>query len=377
MRLTAASYSVNHPPKGGGDFMGGSYYFDKNARRHCVQIYWERRRWRIWRYNGDPIWHERTARKLLDKIRAEIDNHEFQPRAYLPESPLSVNLYAQQWLRVIEVSPNTLKDYKYSVRKFIAPYFRDKDIRRIRHNDLCEFYKWIPRAPKGKYNVVSCLRTMLRHAWRNEDVAKVPPFPKLSYDPPEEIRYLTLEQQDSVLQAILGRHRPIYQFMMEYGLRPGEARALMKDCVTDEEIIIKRAFSDNLLRETTKTGRIRKYGITPYMRKVLDSIPGNLTEFVFIREDGKPYTSKNLNAIWHKACKNASIEIKLYNAVRHSLGCQMLDQGTELDLVRDILGHTRSDMTRRYARRSSEVVTQALIDRRRIIPMSRTSTLKD
>ena len=113
------------------------------------------------------------------------------------------------------------------------------------------------------------------------------------------------------------------------------------------------------------------------MRKVLDSIPGNLTEFVFIREDGKAYTSKNLNAIWHEACGKVGIDIKLYNAVRHSLGCQMLDQGAEMELVRDILGHTRSDMTRRYARRSSEVVTQALIDRRRVIPMKTTSTFKE
>ncbi|RLI31832.1 hypothetical protein DRO66_12185 [Candidatus Bathyarchaeota archaeon] len=218
---------------------------------------------------------------------------------------------------------------------------------------------------------------MLRHAWRNEDIPRVPPFPKLSYDPPQEIKYLTLEKQELVLEAIPERHRPIFQFMMEYGLRPGEARALMKDCVSENEILIKRAFSENLLRETTKTGRVRKYGITPYMRKVLDSIPCNLSEFVFIREDSKAYTSKNLNAIWHEACGKVGIEIKLYNAVRHSLGCQMLDQGAELELVRDILGHTRSEMTRRYAKRSSEVVTQALIERRRVIPIRKTTTLKD
>ena len=357
--------------------MGGSIYYDKSAKRYCVQIYWERKRYKIWNYRGLPLWHEKTAQKLLDKIRAEIDNNEFQPTAYLPKSPLSVSEYCEQWLRIIDVSPNTHKDYRYSIRKFIVPFFGDKDMRRIRHNDLCEFYKWIPRAPKGKYNVMSCLRTVLRHAWRNEDIPKVPPFPKRSYDPPQEIKYLTLEQQEQVLEAIPERHRPIFQFMMEYGLRPGEARALMKDCVTDKMITIRRAFSENLLRETTKTRRIRKYGITPYMRGVLDSFPGNLTGFVFIRDDGKPYTSKNLNDVWREACQKAGVEIKLYNAVRHSLGCQMLDQGAELELVRDILGHTRSDMTRRYARRSNEVVTQALIDRRKVVPIRETSTSKE
>jgi integrase len=208
---------------------------------------------------------------------------------------------------------------------------------------------------------------MLRHAWRNEDISKVPPFPTLSYDPPEVIEYLNMEQQDKVLDAIPKRHRPIFQVMMEYGLRPGEARALKWDCITKDGIIIKRAFSENLLVERTKTGKVRIYGITPYIQDVLNGVVRNISGFVFVRDDGKPYTSKNLNKIWHKACGMVGIKIKLYNAVRHSLGCQLLDEGQELELVRDILGHTRSEMTRRYAKRSSEVITSVLSDRRKVV----------
>ena len=40
--------------------------------------------------------------------------------------------------------------------------------------------------------------------------------------------------------------------MMEYGVRPGKARALQKDCLADGNVIIRRAFSDNELRETMK-----------------------------------------------------------------------------------------------------------------------------
>jgi integrase len=78
---------------------------------------------------------------------------------------------------------------------------------------------------------------------------------------------------------------------MEYGVRPGEARALQKDCLADGNVIIQRAFSDNELRETTKTGRIRVYKITAYFQKVLESTQPHLSPFVFVRDDGKPYTS--------------------------------------------------------------------------------------
>ena len=80
---------------------------------------------------------------------------------------------------------------------------------------------------------------------------------------------------------------------MEYGGRPGEARALQKDCLADGNVIIRRAFSDNKLRETTKTGRIRIYQTTAYFQTVLDRIQPHLSPFEFVRDDGKPYTSKN------------------------------------------------------------------------------------
>lgn len=359
--------ALNHatPRSKGGDYMGGSTQYHKPAQRWYVQIYWQGKRYKIWNYNGDPIWHEKTAEKLLNKIRAEIDDGTFQPKTYFPDTPLSLSEYSKQWLRVIEVKPNTLKDYSYSIRSYIVPFFGAKDLRNIRYNDLVEFHKWIARCEKGKYNVLSCLRTMLRWAWRNEDIPKVPPFPKLSQGELPEIQYLSLEQQEAVLAEIPERHRPIFMIGMEYGLRIGELRAIQWDCLTEDELIIRRAFAENLLMESTKTNKTRVYGLTPYVNQTLKSMPVTSNTFVFVREDGKPYTDKNLNALWSEACEKTGVKkIKLYNAIRHSLGCQLLDKGFEFDKVQKVLGHARPEMTKRYAKRSNESITQMLIDRR-------------
>ena len=352
--------------------MKGSYYFDPKAKRYCVQIYWEGRRYRIFNYNGDPIWHEKTAIKLLNKIRSEVDENFFEPKAYFPDSPLSVDSYATRWLKLINVRVNTLKDYRYSINRFIIPFFKDKDLRAIRHADLIEFMKSINRCDKGKYNVMSCLRTMMRWAYRNEDIPKVPPFPKLTQGETPEIKYMTLEQQEVVLNKISERHRHIFRFGMEYGLRIGELRAIMWNCVCDDELIIKRSFADNLLQDSTKTGKTRRYGLTSNAKIILKSLPVTSQTFVFVRDGGKPYTDKNLNAIWHKACEDAGVEkIKLYNAIRHSLGCQLLDQGAPMDVVQKILGHTRPEMTKRYATRTPDAITQILEKRTaKVIPLA-------
>jgi integrase len=346
-------------------YMKGSTHYDKKAKRWLISIYWEGKQHRFWKHplTNEPFWVKASAEKQLNKIRTEVDEGYFNPQFWKPDSPMSIRIYACEWLDIIDVSPKTLKDYISSVKNYIVPFFGDKDIRNIRHNDLVKFYKWIKRADKGKYNVMSCLKTILRYAWRNEDLSKVPPFPILSYQLPE-IEYLTLEKQERIVEKIPGRDRPIFQFMMEYGCRPGEARALQRDCITDGHVKIKRAFSDNKLRETTKTGRIRRYPITSYFKAVLDKMERNLSPFVFVRNDGKPYTSKNLNKIWHEACAKVGIKIKLYHGVRHSLGCQLLDMGCDLSLVQDQLGHTKPEMTRRYAKRSLKKLGDALEARR-------------
>lgn len=368
---------VYHTPKtflGDGGYMGGSIIQDKRDGKYCVSIYWEGKRYRIYKHpvTLEPFYSRQSALKQLDKIRTEIDEGYFNPRAWLPDSPLSTRIYFQKWLNTADVSNNTLRGYKSAVNNYISIFFKDKDIRTIRYNDINAFQKWIPLSPKGKYNILSVLKKILRDAWRNEDIQRVPPFPRLNYDLPE-IEYLTIEQQNAILGAIPERDRPIFQFMMEFGVRPQEARALQKDCIKNGIIIIKRAFSDNTLKETTKTGSKgkRMFEITPYFQEVLKNIPSHLSNFVFVKKNGTPYTEKNLLKIWHAAEEKSGIKCKLYNAVRHSLGCQLLDQGEDLDLVREILGHTKSDITRRYAKRKVTGLTDALKKRRKIIEFKR------
>jgi integrase len=227
--------------------------------------------------------------------------------------------------------------------------------------------KSLQLSDKGRYNVMGALKAMVKWAYSNEEIKHVPPFPKMSMGESPEIEYLTIEQQDKVLAEISAQYTPIFRFAMEYGLRVGEVRALKRDAIKGRKVYIKRAFSDNDLRETTKTGEIRAYDLTPTAKEIIDELIGNtvISPFVFTREDGKPYTNKNLNRIWHEAGKKAGVEIKLYNAIRHSLGCQLLDEGNDLSLVQEILGHKNASMTRRYAKRTAKKIGQVLSMRRK------------
>ncbi|MDR2861985.1 MAG: site-specific integrase, partial [Syntrophobacterales bacterium] len=311
-----------------------------------------------------------NGEKLLRSIQEEIDrDHEgFDPRSFKPQNPLSIGKYHKTWLEQIEVTNKTMRDYKTAITKHVITHPKfgaDKDIRKIRRADLVSLQKSLKETLtiKGCYNVMGALKSMIRWAYSNEEIKHVPSFPKMSMGEPPEIEYLTLEQQEQILTHISVEDVPIFRFAMEYGVRVGEIRALKPDAIKDGRVHIKRAFSENELRERTKTGDRRNPELTPYAKDILGSRK-RLGDFVFVRADGKPYTNKNLNKIWHEAEKKSGIKIKLYNAIRHSLGCQLLDEGNDLFLVQEVLGHSRPDMTKRYAKRTAQKIGQILSMRR-------------
>lgn len=356
MTLPLAHNMVTSP--WGGDCMIGSYHWHEPAKRYFISLYWDGKRNKIWRYNGEPIWHEKTANKLLCKIRAEIDDECFLLKSYLPDSPISLGKYSEQWLKALSVAPATLKFYTKAISHAVEYFGENQDIRKFSFSKLQIFYNELPLTVKGKYHVLNTLKTMLKFAYHDDIIKRVPPFPTLTQGQQPEIKYLTYEQQQQVLSHI--PDKGVFEFAMEYGLRIGEVIGLQKDCLSDTEITIKRAMSEGELRQSTKTGKIRVYGITERAREILDSLPLCASPFVFTYQ-GKPYSWKMLTTRWRSACKKSGLSINLYNGIRHSLGCQLINQeGVDMEMVRDILGHTSSNMTRRYAQRSKPTMTNVL-----------------
>lgn len=83
---------------------------------------------------------------------------------------------------------------------------------------------------------------------------------------------------------------------------------------------------------------------TEWIRETFKAIRG-IGGFVFRNQKGRPYTA-DISRIWNEARdKVGAPKVTLNQGTRHSFAIQHLDQ---LDLVRVVLGHTRTDMTRRY-----------------------------
>jgi integrase len=359
---------------GGGGYMGGSYHYDEKAKRHFISIYWQLKHYRIWKYNDEAIWHEKTAAKLLNKIRAEIDDGIFDIRSYLPDSPLNLKAYSEVWLEGSKSCANTKRVHRSAIKK--ACEIKDKkgnlilgdcDIRKITFGKLSTMQQAMNGSIKWKNAVLIALKAMLNFARKDGVIKQLPPFPTLEEHQQGNIEYLTFNEQQKVIAAMPEEHRPIFLFGMEFGLRIGEVRALKKDCIKDGHVIIQRSFSQWELREKTKVNKFRRLPLTTRAIEILKANRPSFTEYLFTFNGKLPYYERKMRDIWKAACEVAGIKINQKNAIRHSLGCQLLDNGVDLEMVRDIYGHTSTDMTRKYVKRTPTRMLEALENRGNII----------
>jgi integrase len=371
MALNFFSEHDNNHPIQGGNYMGGSYHWHKPASRFYISVYWQGKHYKIWKYNGEPIWHEKTANKLLSKIRAEIDDGVFLLQSYMPDSPISLGKYSRQWLSSLSLTPATMDFYRKEINYSVKYFGEDFDIRKFMFSKLQIFYNELPLTIKGKYHALNTLKTMLRFAYQDELIKKMPPFPKLPLENNQDIKYLSFDEQQTVISHIPEPDRPIFEFAMEFGLRIGEVIGLQKDCIAHDEVIIKRTMGKGGLRQCTKTGKNRVYGLTDRAKEILNRLPLSPSPYVFNR-NGQTYSWKMLTIRWRKACKDSGISINLYNGIRHSLGGQLMDAGVELLMVSDILGHTDPKTTKKYCHRSKPTITNVLQFRGRLEDVQRT-----
>lgn len=358
--------------------MKGHVYYHAPAKRCYVSIPFNGKEEKFWKVNINgnwmPIWDKKTGQKLLSLMQNEVDKGTFDPRAYRPNSPLSIKEFSATWLADSEACKNTKRIYRNAVKKIMdhKDFGPEFDIRGFTYTRLLSFKNSLRLSESGKYNVLTALKTMLKVYKKDVPSFILPEFPPLTKPEPETTKYLTFEEQQKVLEAVPDRHRPIYTLMMEYGIRPQEATALRWDCVTDTHVTFRRSHSEYELRETTKTGTkgVRVEGLTTRAAQALQDAKQwpSFRGWVFCHNQrGSHYDNKILNRIWREACEQVGVKIGLYEAVRHSLGCQLADEGYSLDFIQDVYKHTSIKTTRRYAKRQRNMITAALENRGKVV----------
>jgi len=333
--------------------------------RYYIDLYYKGRRLRIFSdKSGQSLDSYQRTKNILAHINYELDNHIFNPDKYIKEELEKfwlTNLLDNFLKRKLpSIAPSYKKHYVHMV-SLAKDYFANKDVRELRKMDIINYKEHLEKnfniKSKTIKNILDHFKTFLNYLKNDlELIDTIPSFPEIELVP-YKFKWLSQEDQRKLFELVAEEHKPIIGFLMLHGCRPSEARALKcRDVnLNNQTITISATFSDREYRERRK-GRGSKPVTIPIHPEILDYIEqrvkNSLPEaWLFMNRYGRHYSENALRRIWNDVRSKAGIskELRLYDATRHSLASQLVNQGTSLFVVSKLLGHSSIEMTEKYA----------------------------
>lgn len=216
---------------------------------------------------------------------------------------------------------------------------------------------------------LSSLRSFYRYL--NEYVGiKDNPFlyvkgPKISRRIPEFLFYDEMEMflnSFDLQKPVDLRNRALFELMYACGLRVSEVVALRLEDID---------FNDQVLHITGKGDKQRivpfydmaKQQLQRYLYEVRGSwINHQKHSIVFINQRGKGLTTRGVQYLMQKQAEALGMSIHIHpHMFRHSFATHLLDNGADLRLVQELLGHSSLSTTQIYVHVSQERLKNAYI----------------
>jgi integrase len=152
---------------------------------------------------------------------------------------------------------------------------------------------------------------------------------------------------------------PLIVTALNTGMRIGELTGLCWDRVNfeTETIEVSRSLVRGILKETTKTNLIRYIPMNQEVKSVLWNLLKNqkCPRYVFTDEKGKPYNPDHFSGRHFRvALERSGVRIINFHILRHTYASHFMMNGGNIFDLQKLLGHTKVDMTMKYAHLSPQ-----------------------
>ena len=250
---------------------------------------------------------------------------------------------------------------------WIGPVIGDKPLRKIDILDLERIKKRMGDANRSARSVQYCLAVirqvfnLARALGIYEGDNPVSKIKKPSVDN-RRLRFLTREEADLLLAELKKRSQQLCDIALlslHCGLRAGEIFNLTWDCVDFEQ--------EQILIKDPKNKSNRYAFMTEQVKAMLQRrYQGQLNGLVFVDKKGNKI--KEVSNAFDRAVKaiglNEGIDDRrqkvVFHTLRHTFASWLVENGTDLYTVRELMGHKSLVMTERYSHLGQNTLRQAV-----------------
>lgn len=257
-----------------------------------------------------------------------------------------------QWMQSRRYSPSTIKTYKEVLRLFLH-FFKHKAVAEITSDDVVRF------------NNEYILHRKLSHAYQNQfvnaiklffDIIKMKSINTLEIDRPKNPYKLPVilspEEVEQLIRVMVNiKHKTMLALIYSAGLRRSE---LLNMKISDVD--------SNRMMIAITNAKGQKDRVAPLSTTILELLREYYKEYkpkrwLFEGQKGGQYHAKSLELVFKSARTMAKIKKKAsLHTLRHSYATHLLEGGTNLRYIQELLGHKSPKTTQIYTHVSAEGV---------------------
>lgn len=293
------------------------------------------------------VWHIPDTAENRKKFSLEADRGKGVP--YLDKIE-QIELF-KKYLNTKRYSANTVKTYSEALQTFLF-YFNDKETKTIDNSDVVEFYnnyilekKLSISFQNQVVNAIKLYFKTIKETAINIDKIYRPKTEKLLPN------VLSKEEVKKILTAHSNiKHKTMLSLIYSCGLRRSELINLKPNEIDSKRNIV-----------IIKQGKGRKDRIAPLSQGILLMLreyykTHKPTTYLFEgREPGTKYDERSLSEVLKQAVEKANIRKPVsLHWLRHSYATHLLESGTDLRYIQEILGHKSSKTTEIYTHVSTK-----------------------
>ena len=272
-------------------------------------------------------------------------------------------------------SSYTVDNYIRDISLFLDFMKENKifSVRGISYDDVRMYLNYLYTRNLAKSSVsrnLSALRTFFKWLLRNGEVDSNPieliTSPKKDKKLPEYLNYEKVEEilKTPDLSTALGkRDSAILEMLYSTGIRVGEIVSLkVSDIYFDRKMITvfgKGSKERNVLFGDTLLEKLKLYiesGRDQLLKDKKSSI-------LFLNHHGNQLTERGIEDILNRIIKKGGFDFSLHpHMLRHTFATHMLDNGADLKVVQELLGHENLSTTQIYTHVSNESLRRVYLN---------------
>lgn len=298
-------------------------------------------------------WDSKEKVWILPDTALNREKFRIPQEVYLrPWHQLGLKQFERQ-LKSARYSENTIKSYTEALRVFLK-FNNDKLISEITERDVVNFNNDYIIKNKLSISWQNQAINAIKHYLRMQDDRKL--SPDLISRPRREKtlpNILSKEEVKSILEALYNnKHRMMLTLIYACGLRRSELLKLkMGDIDKDRGVMIIRQ------------AKGKKDRIVPISEKLLDMLREYYKQYRPVnwlfegQMKGEPYDERSLASAFKKALKASGVgKPASLHWLRHSYATHLMESGTDLRFIQELLGHKSSKTTEIYTHVSTRSI---------------------